>query len=48
MNFDRQRHNMVVEQLERRDIYDPRVLEAMLPYFTDHYGGEAASGVTRP
>ena len=29
MNFDRQRHNMVVEQLERRDIYDPRVLEAM-------------------
>ena len=29
MNFDRARHNMVVEQLERRGIHDPRVLEAM-------------------
>ena len=29
MNFDRARHNMVVEQLERRGICDPRVLEAM-------------------
>jgi protein-L-isoaspartate(D-aspartate) O-methyltransferase len=29
MNFAAQRHNMVVQQLERRDIYDARVLEAM-------------------
>jgi protein-L-isoaspartate(D-aspartate) O-methyltransferase len=29
MNFDVARHNMVVEQLERRGIRDPRVLEAM-------------------
>ena len=29
MNFDLSRHNMVVEQLERRGIQDPRVLEAM-------------------
>ena len=29
MNFDVARHNMVVEQLERRGIHDPRVLEAM-------------------
>jgi protein-L-isoaspartate(D-aspartate) O-methyltransferase len=29
MNFDLARHNMVVEQLERRGIHDPRVLEAM-------------------
>jgi protein-L-isoaspartate(D-aspartate) O-methyltransferase len=29
MNFDVARHNMVVEQLERRGICDPRVLEAM-------------------
>jgi len=29
MNFDLARHNMVVEQLERRGIRDPRVLEAM-------------------
>jgi protein-L-isoaspartate(D-aspartate) O-methyltransferase len=29
MTFDLARHNMVVEQLERRDIHDPRVLEAM-------------------
>jgi len=29
MNFDRARHNMVTEQLERREISDPRVLEAM-------------------
>ena len=29
MNFDSARHNMVVEQLERRGITDPRVLEAM-------------------
>jgi protein-L-isoaspartate(D-aspartate) O-methyltransferase len=29
MNFDLARHNMVVEQLERRGITDPRVLEAM-------------------
>jgi protein-L-isoaspartate(D-aspartate) O-methyltransferase len=29
MNFDLARHNMVVEQLERRGIEDPRVLEAM-------------------
>ena len=29
MNFAVLRHNMVVQQLERRDIYDPRVLEAM-------------------
>ncbi len=29
MNFDLARHNMVVEQLERRGISDPRVLEAM-------------------
>ena len=29
MNFDLARHNMVVQQLERRGISDPRVLEAM-------------------
>jgi protein-L-isoaspartate(D-aspartate) O-methyltransferase len=29
MNFDIARHNMVVQQLERRGIHDPRVLEAM-------------------
>jgi protein-L-isoaspartate(D-aspartate) O-methyltransferase len=29
MNFDLARHNMVVEQLARRGIRDPRVLEAM-------------------
>ncbi len=29
MDFDLARHNMVVEQLERRGIRDPRVLEAM-------------------
>jgi protein-L-isoaspartate(D-aspartate) O-methyltransferase len=29
MNYFLQRHNMVHEQLERRDIHDPRVLEAM-------------------
>ena len=29
MNFDLARHNMVVQQLERRGIQDPRVLEAM-------------------
>src|SRR5215204_5015531 len=29
MNFDLARHNMVVEQLERRGIHDPRLLEAM-------------------
>jgi protein-L-isoaspartate(D-aspartate) O-methyltransferase len=29
MNFDLARHNMVVQQLERRGIHDPRVLEAM-------------------
>ncbi len=29
MNLDLARHNMVVEQLERRGIRDPRVLEAM-------------------
>ncbi|MEX2315661.1 MAG: protein-L-isoaspartate(D-aspartate) O-methyltransferase [Pirellulales bacterium] len=29
MDFDLARHNMVVEQLERRGIHDPRVLEAM-------------------
>ncbi len=29
MNFDLARHNMLVEQLERRGIHDPRVLEAM-------------------
>lgn len=29
MNFALQRHNMVTEQLERRDIHDPRVREAM-------------------
>jgi protein-L-isoaspartate(D-aspartate) O-methyltransferase len=29
MNFDLARHSMVVEQLERRGIRDPRVLEAM-------------------
>jgi protein-L-isoaspartate(D-aspartate) O-methyltransferase len=29
MNFEVARHNMVVEQLERRGIHDPRVLEAM-------------------
>jgi protein-L-isoaspartate(D-aspartate) O-methyltransferase len=29
MNFDLARHNMVVNQLERRGIRDPRVLEAM-------------------
>jgi protein-L-isoaspartate(D-aspartate) O-methyltransferase len=29
MNFELARHNMVVEQLEPRDIHDPRVLEAM-------------------
>lgn len=29
MNFERARHNMVMEQLERRGICDPRVLEAM-------------------
>lgn len=29
MNFERARHDMVVEQLERRGITDPRVLEAM-------------------
>jgi protein-L-isoaspartate(D-aspartate) O-methyltransferase len=29
MNFDAARHDMVVEQLERRGITDPRVLEAM-------------------
>jgi protein-L-isoaspartate(D-aspartate) O-methyltransferase len=29
MNFELARHNMVVEQLERRGISDPRVLEAM-------------------
>lgn len=29
MNFDAARHSMVVEQLERRGITDPRVLEAM-------------------
>jgi protein-L-isoaspartate(D-aspartate) O-methyltransferase len=29
MNLDLARHNMVVEQLERRGIGDPRVLEAM-------------------
>jgi protein-L-isoaspartate(D-aspartate) O-methyltransferase len=29
MNFALARHNMVVQQLERRGIHDPRVLEAM-------------------
>jgi protein-L-isoaspartate(D-aspartate) O-methyltransferase len=29
MTFDLARHNMVVQQLERRGIHDPRVLEAM-------------------
>jgi protein-L-isoaspartate(D-aspartate) O-methyltransferase len=29
MNYAVLRHNMVVEQLERRDIYDPRVREAL-------------------
>jgi protein-L-isoaspartate(D-aspartate) O-methyltransferase len=29
MNFELARHNMVVNQLERRGIHDPRVLEAM-------------------
>jgi protein-L-isoaspartate(D-aspartate) O-methyltransferase len=29
MNFDVARHNMVVQQLERRGIHDPRVLEAL-------------------
>ena len=29
MSYDLSRHNMVVEQLERRGIVDPRVLEAM-------------------
>jgi protein-L-isoaspartate(D-aspartate) O-methyltransferase len=29
MNYALLRHDMVVQQLERRDIYDPRVLEAM-------------------
>jgi protein-L-isoaspartate(D-aspartate) O-methyltransferase len=29
MNFDLARHNMVAEQLARRGIHDPRVLEAM-------------------
>jgi protein-L-isoaspartate(D-aspartate) O-methyltransferase len=29
MNFDLARHNMVADQLERRGISDPRVLEAM-------------------
>jgi protein-L-isoaspartate(D-aspartate) O-methyltransferase len=29
MNFDLARHNMVIDQLERRGIRDPRVLEAM-------------------
>src|SRR4051812_11537307 len=29
MNFELARHNMVAEQLERRGIHDPRVLEAM-------------------
>jgi protein-L-isoaspartate(D-aspartate) O-methyltransferase len=29
MNFDLARHSMVVQQLERRGIHDPRVLEAM-------------------
>jgi protein-L-isoaspartate(D-aspartate) O-methyltransferase len=29
MKFDLARHNMVVRQLERRGIHDPRVLEAM-------------------
>jgi protein-L-isoaspartate(D-aspartate) O-methyltransferase len=29
MNFELARHNMVVQQLERRGIHDPRVLEAM-------------------
>jgi protein-L-isoaspartate(D-aspartate) O-methyltransferase len=29
MNFELARHNMVVHQLERRGIHDPRVLEAM-------------------
>jgi protein-L-isoaspartate(D-aspartate) O-methyltransferase len=29
MSFDLARHNMVVHQLERRGIHDPRVLEAM-------------------
>jgi protein-L-isoaspartate(D-aspartate) O-methyltransferase len=29
MNFDLARHKMVAEQLERRGISDPRVLEAM-------------------
>jgi protein-L-isoaspartate(D-aspartate) O-methyltransferase len=29
MNFDLARHKMVTEQLERRGIHDPRVLEAM-------------------
>src|SRR3972149_536688 len=29
MKFDLARHNMVVQQLERRGISDPRVLEAM-------------------
>src|SRR5215212_12085076 len=29
MSFELARHNMVVEQLERRGINDPRVLEAM-------------------
>jgi protein-L-isoaspartate(D-aspartate) O-methyltransferase len=29
MNFELARHNMVVQQLERRGIRDPRVLEAM-------------------
>ena len=29
MNFDLARHKMVAEQLERRGICDPRVLEAM-------------------
>jgi protein-L-isoaspartate(D-aspartate) O-methyltransferase len=29
MHLELARHNMVVEQLQRRDIHDPRVLEAM-------------------
>lgn len=29
MNYAARRHNMVLGQLEQRDIYDPRVLEAM-------------------
>src|SRR5205085_689291 len=29
MSFELARHNMVAEQLERRGIHDPRVLEAM-------------------